>query len=119
MVDADGSTPSINESITVPSSSGGYDYLVTSVEAPAGWAMVVAMPLNEAAATLGQLAVIEATVTVIVLMLVALLATWTVGLGLRPLARIEDTAAAIAAGDLGRRIDRSMGGPRSAGSGWR
>jgi two-component system OmpR family sensor kinase len=67
--------------------------------------MVVAMPLNETAATLGQLAIIEATVTVIVLMLVALLATWTVGVALRPLARIEDTAAAIAAGDLGRRIE--------------
>jgi len=67
------------------------------------------MPLNEVAATLGQLAVIEATVTVVVLLLVALLATWTVGLGLRPLARIEDTAAAIAAGDLGRRIESADG----------
>ncbi len=55
----------------------------------------------------------------IVLMLVALLATWTVGLGLRPLARIEDTAAAIAAGDLGRRIASVDGRPRSAGSGSR
>ena len=104
IVDGDDSTLPIDASITVPSSSGGYDYLVTSVQSPAGWSMVVAMPLKEAAATLGQLAVIEAAVTVIVLMLVALLATWTVGLGLRPLARIEDTAAAIAAGDLGRRI---------------
>ena len=86
-------------------SSGGYDYLMTSVETPAGWLMVVAMPLNETAATLGQLAVIEAAVTAVVLLLVALLATWAVGVGLRPLGRIEDTAAAIAAGDLGRRIE--------------
>ena len=91
--------------IEVPSSAGGYDYLVTSVQAPAGWLMVVAMPLNEVAATLGQLAVIEAVVTLIVLVLVAVVSTWTVGLGLRPLARIEDTAAAIAAGDLRRRIE--------------
>ena len=34
-----------------------------------------------------------------------LLATWTSALALRPLARIEGTAAAIAAGDLGRRIE--------------
>ena len=105
LLDGDGSTRPLDPSITVPSSSGGYDYLVTSVETPVGWVMVVAMPLNEVAATLGQLAVIEASVTAVVLVLVALLATWTVGVGLRPLARIEDTAAAIAAGDLGRRIE--------------
>ncbi len=104
VVDGEQETQPIDASIEVPSSSGGYDYLATSVSAPTG-RMVVAMPLNEVSATLGQLAVIEAIVTLVVLALVAAVATWTVGLGLRPLARIEATAAAIAAGDLGRRIE--------------
>src|SRR6185369_10336147 len=38
---------------------------------------------------------------------IAALGLWVVRLGLRPLGEIEDTAAAIAAGDLSRRVERA------------
>ena len=38
---------------------------------------------------------------------IALLGLWVVRLGLRPLAEIEETAGAIAAGDLSRRVERA------------
>ena len=91
--------------IEVPALTGGYDYTATSVEGPPGWVMVVAMPLNDVAATLGQLALIEMIVTLAVVAVVAVVASRIVALGLRPLGRIEDTATAIADGDLARRID--------------
>ena len=91
--------------IEVPAIAGGFDYAVTSVEGPPGWLMVVAMPLTEAAATLRQLAIVEVIMTLAVVGFVAVVASRIVALGLRPLGRIEDTASAIAAGDLGRRIE--------------
>ena len=45
--------------------------------------------------------------TAAVLVAIALLGLWVVRLGLRPLAEIEQTAGAIAAGDLSRRVERA------------
>src|SRR5207344_486614 len=50
---------------------------------------------------------IELLVTAGVLVALALLGLWVVRLGLRPLAEIEQTAGAIAAGDLSRRVERA------------
>src|SRR5207344_475694 len=50
---------------------------------------------------------IELLVTAGVLGAIALLGLWVVRLGLRPLVQIEETAGAIAAGDLSRRVERS------------
>ena len=56
----------------------------------------------------------------LVLALVGGIAYWSVGVGMRPLARIEDTAGQIAAGDLSQRVEpRPTRAPRSAGSGSR
>jgi two-component system OmpR family sensor kinase len=46
-------------------------------------------------------------VTLAVLAALVLLALWVVRIGLRPLREIEQTAAAIGAGDLSRRVDRA------------
>jgi two-component system OmpR family sensor kinase len=91
--------------LMVPAAGGGFDYLVTGVTAKSGSVVVIGWPLRDADATLRQLAIIEILVTLAILLLVALIATRLVALGLRPLAGIEGTAARIAGGDFGRRIE--------------
>ena len=72
---------------------------------PSGLLLVVAAPLNDAYDTLHQLLVVEIVVAVAVLTAVFLLGLWLVRVGLRPLGRIEHTAAAIAGGDLSQRVE--------------
>jgi two-component system OmpR family sensor kinase len=55
--------------------------------------------------TLNQLLLIEAVVTAAVLIALAGLAWWMIGIGLRPLERMSETAGEIAAGDLSRRVE--------------
>ena len=70
-----------------------------------GYALVVAQPLHAEDSTLHRLFLIEVLVTVIVLAALAALALWIIRISLRPLRRIEQTAAAITAGDLSRRVE--------------
>jgi two-component system OmpR family sensor kinase len=67
--------------------------------------MVVATPLTEVHATLRRLLGVELFVSVVVLGLVAVLALWLVRVGLQPLEGMGETAGAIAAGDLTRRVE--------------
>ena len=66
--------------------------------------VVVAIPLTDVTDTLHRLVVVELAVVAVVLVLVAVAAMGLVRIGLRPLTDMEDTAAAIAAGDLSRRV---------------
>jgi two-component system OmpR family sensor kinase len=77
---------------------------MTSLASTDGWVVLVAFPLDEVGATLGQLALIEALVTIVVVLLVAFVARRLVSLALRPLGAIELTAARIAAGDIDQRV---------------
>ena len=70
-----------------------------------GYTVVIAIPLTEVQQTLRQLVVVAALVTIAVLAAMAAMSWWIVRRGLRPLERIEQTAGAIAAGDLSRRVD--------------
>jgi len=94
---------------TVPAQSGGSRYRVrASIEPQASnYVLVIAESLSAVDSTLHQLLVIELAVTAAVLVAIALLGLWVVRLGLRPLAEIEETADAIAAGDLSRRVERA------------
>jgi two-component system OmpR family sensor kinase len=65
--------------------------------------LVVATPLAEVQSTLRRLVGIEVIAVGAVLVAIAGLGWWVVGLGLRPLRRIEETAVAITAGDLSQR----------------
>ena len=67
--------------------------------------LVVAAPLKDADDTLHQLLIVELAVAASVLAAVLLLGLWLVRVGLRPLGRIEQTAAAIAGGDLSQRVE--------------
>jgi two-component system OmpR family sensor kinase len=67
--------------------------------------LILAIPLTETVRTLHNLLVVEGLVSLVVLLAVAGLAWWLVRLGLRPLEGIGQTAGAIAAGDLTRRVE--------------
>ena len=93
---------------TTDSVTGGERYRVRAAIGPRGNAMVVvATSLEDVDSTLHRLLLIEVVVTALVLGGIALLGLWIVRLGLRPLDAIGDTASAIAAGDLSRRVERA------------
>jgi two-component system, OmpR family, sensor kinase len=72
--------------------------------------LVIATPLHDVNSTLNRLAMLELLVGLIVLAVVAVIAFWLVRRELRPLVRIEDTAAAIAGGDLTQRVPQEAPG---------
>jgi two-component system OmpR family sensor kinase len=67
--------------------------------------LVVAVSMEDVDATMHRLLWLELTVAAGVLLALAGLAWWVVKLGLRPLEQMEETAGAIAAGDLSRRVE--------------
>jgi two-component system, OmpR family, sensor kinase len=66
--------------------------------------VVVAIPLTEVQATQHRLLLIEAAVSALVLLTIAAAALFLVRLELRPLEQMGETAGAIAAGELSRRV---------------
>ena len=84
---------------------GASGFRVIAERFEGGYTVVVAIPLTEVQQTLRQLVVIAGLVTLAVLAAMAVLASSIVRRGLRPLERIEQTAGAIAAGDLSRRVE--------------
>jgi two-component system, OmpR family, sensor kinase len=93
---------------TVDARDGGGRYRVrASIEPRTGARVLLARPLSGVDETLGRLLRIELLVTGAVLVCLAALGLVVVQLGLRPLTDIGGTAAAIAAGDLSRRVARA------------
>jgi two-component system, OmpR family, sensor kinase len=102
--------------VDLPGSPGQYRVLSTSgaddADGPPGSGdpvvprdtLIVAVPLSDVNGTLTRLLFIELAVGGATLAGLAVLALWLVRLGLRPLARIERTADAYAAGDLTARV---------------
>ena len=94
------------------SSDGGYRFDVVRLRGDpdgdqgslSGSRLVVAVPLSDVHSTLDRLALLELLIGLAVLAAVAAAAYLLVRHELRPLRRIEDTAAAIAAGDLTQRV---------------
>jgi two-component system, OmpR family, sensor kinase len=66
---------------------------------------VFAMPMTEVDETLGRLTFVEGAVAGAVLGGMGLLGWLLIGVGLRPLRKMEATAGAIASGDLSRRVE--------------
>ncbi|MFB9320864.1 sensor histidine kinase [Cryptosporangium minutisporangium] len=82
------------------------------VTAPDGTGWLIAAALDEVDATVDRVRTTGLAIGAGVLGLLAVLAAFAVRAGLRPLRRIEETAAAIAGGDLTRRVPIDAG-PRT------
>jgi len=103
-------SPGGSRPVTVDSVDGRTQYRLLAHDAvlPANGqavTVVVAIPLNEVHATLRRLMGVEFLVSLVVLGIVAALALWLVRVGLQPLEGMGETAGAIAAGDLTRRVE--------------
>ncbi len=90
---------------TVDAEDGDTRFRVQIEPIGVGQFLIVAAPLNQVDDTLHQLLLVEAVVAIVVLSAVLALGLWLVRVGLRPLGRIEHTAAAIAGGDLSQRVE--------------
>jgi two-component system OmpR family sensor kinase len=99
------SEPGHRRSITVGSSSGLHYRVLAMATDHGSSTTVIAIPLREIDQTLGSLLEIEGLVGGGVLLALIAVAWWMIRLGLRPLDRMGETADAIAAGDLSRRVD--------------
>jgi len=94
--------------LTVEAQEGGDRYRVLASAGPVtGATLIVARSLSDVDATLRRLLLIMLLVTVAVLGALTALGLWVVRLGLRPLDAIGRTAAAIAGGDLSKRVERA------------
>ncbi|RBY92994.1 cell wall metabolism sensor histidine kinase WalK [Blastococcus sp. TF02A-30] len=82
----------------------GTRWRVMSGELPGGYALVVGLDLEADQRAIKRLAAIEAVVGFVVLSVLAVAGNLLVRNSLRPLAEVERTAQAIAAGDLSQRV---------------
>ncbi|WP_395992700.1 ATP-binding protein [Actinomadura sp. 9N215] len=73
----------------------------------AGGILILAFSLEEVDRTVGRLVAIDAIVGLLVLGVLVGLGIWVVRASLRPLSAVEETAGAIAAGDLSRRVPQA------------
>jgi two-component system OmpR family sensor kinase len=103
------STPETPVYSVVSGSGGPTAYRVLSMTVNnrgiAGDILVIAEPLSDVQSTLRRLLLVELGVGVGVLLAMSVLGWWIIRTGLSPLDRMGDAAAAIAAGDLSRRIE--------------
>lgn len=98
--------------VTVPAASGGGRWRVllesasysTSAGATISGTIIVGVNVSTQYVTIGKLAAIDLIVSVAIILGLAIVGVAVVRVSLRPLNDIEHTAAAIAAGDLGRRV---------------
>jgi two-component system OmpR family sensor kinase len=101
-------SPDQGRYFTVAAREGGGRYRVrASMEPATGGTLIVATSLADVDATLRRLLLSAFLVTAAVLAALTVLGLWVVRLGLRPLDEIGQTAAAIAGGDLSRRVARA------------
>lgn len=89
---------------TAPAAGGGAPFRVLGTVLPGGDQLVLAVSLHEVDAILRHLMTIEAILALLLLAIALAVGWWLVDLGLRPLRDVERTAAAIAAGELDRRV---------------
>jgi two-component system OmpR family sensor kinase len=94
---------------TVTATSGGDRFRVRAAieRNDPNTLLITALSLHDVDGTLHRLLMIELLVTAVVLLALAAGGFWVVRLGLRPLRAMEQTAGAIAAGDLSRRVERA------------
>ncbi|MBN1094136.1 HAMP domain-containing histidine kinase [Blastococcus sp. TML/M2B] len=89
---------------TLPSDDRSTTWRAATVEVGAGYQLLVATDLDDDEAAITRLVRIEAVVGLVVLTLLGVAGYLLVRNSLRPLAEVERTAQAIAAGDLSQRV---------------
>ncbi|WP_281179218.1 sensor histidine kinase [Actinomadura rubrobrunea] len=95
----------MNRPFTVRGYGGsGASWRVLAEPLPGGSILVVGLSQDELERTVGRLIAIDATIGVLVVGVLTGVGVWVVRASMRPLAAIEQTAGAIAAGDLSRRV---------------
>jgi signal transduction histidine kinase len=103
---------------TVPAEDGPADWRVVTADLPGGHTLVIGTDLGRDQAAIGQLVALQVVVGLIVLVVLGVAGYLLVRNSLRPLAEVERTARAIAAGDLSQRVpegdDRTEVGRLSA-----
>lgn len=97
----------LGEIVTTQSSQDdGPQFRVAAYRSRDGSSLViVGVPLHEASQTLGRLLRVEAVVIGAVLLLLGVVSWLLIGVGLRPLARMAETADGIAGGDISSRVE--------------
>lgn len=90
--------------VTTANAADGAPWRVRVIKITGGYA-VVGISLADDIDTAAQLQLVTAVVSVIILLLTGLGSWFVVRVGLRPLTKIEETADAIAQGDLSQRVD--------------
>jgi len=103
-LDAAGATALAGQAFTVSSDHAGSRWRVVAYAVGTDGSVVVALPLAEANKLTSTMAAVLLLSGVGIVLLGGLAAGWAVRRSLAPLGAIEDTAAAIAAGDLTRRV---------------
>jgi two-component system, OmpR family, sensor kinase len=94
------------EPFTVPAAGDpGHSWRVLVRTLPGGRHAVIAFSLDDLNGTVTRLEIADAVAGAVAIVLLAGVGLPLVRISLSPLAKIENTAAAIAAGDLSRRID--------------
>jgi len=93
-----------NRIVTTPSVDGSFDYRMLIQQTDAGETLVTASPLDGVDETIDQLIRRLIMIGSIALLAATVVSWWLIRRGLRPVDRMVDTAAAIAGGDLSRRV---------------
>ena len=95
---------------TVSAEKGGTRFRLLARSTPfADSTLILGVPLEDTDTTLDQLRLIMLLVACAVIASTLVLGLWLITASLRPLRRIEETAAAIGAGDLSRRVEPDGG----------
>src|SRR4051812_4998086 len=94
---------------TVGSRTGGSHFRAIALPLQNGGVVVVAVPMQDVDATLHRLVVVELATAATVLLALAAVSLFIIHRGLRPLDAMGETAGAIAAGDLSRRVEPAGG----------
>lgn len=90
---------------TSAESESSYHFRVVATILSSGETLIVAVPLRDVEQTMHHLLLIEGIVAAVVIALLGGAAWWIVRRELRPLDAMSATAAAIAGGDLSRRVE--------------
>ncbi|NYH79203.1 two-component system OmpR family sensor kinase [Actinopolyspora biskrensis] len=95
---------SFGDPATVPATSGSGSWRVLHRDAPGNTTAVVALPLDTLEGAMSKLIWLNAALLLATVIGLFTVGRWVVRLGLLPLTRMENTAAAIADGDLELRL---------------